>query len=56
MSDTMLPTAIRRRLEVLTAVGLATVSPPTDPTGPTAADPTATDTTPSDDGGDRRGG
>ncbi|WP_339103149.1 hypothetical protein [Haloterrigena salinisoli] len=53
MSDTMLPTAIRRRLEVLTAVGLATVSPPTDPTGPTAAD--VTDSTPPDGGGDGRG-
>ncbi|NUC71460.1 hypothetical protein HTZ84_03895 [Haloterrigena sp. SYSU A558-1] len=52
MSDTMLPKAIRRRLEVLTAVGLATVSPPTDPTGPTAAD--ATDSRPPD-GGESRG-
>ncbi|WP_160168017.1 hypothetical protein [Haloterrigena salina] len=53
MSDTMLPKAIRRRLEVLTAVGLATVSPPTDPTGPTAAD--VIESGPLDDGGESRG-
>ena len=56
-----LPNSIRRRLEVLTAVGLATVSTPTAVTASAAADGSSANSTDeaatgaSDDGGENRG-
>ncbi|QSW99304.1 hypothetical protein [Haloterrigena alkaliphila] len=56
-----LPNSIRRRLEVLTAVGLATVSTPTAVTASAATDGSGSKRTDevatgaADDGGERRG-